>query len=757
MADISSSIRIEDGFTEPLKNLAKAAWDVESGVTAVTKSLIEQGKEFDSISEYARNVGKEFSISLGERLIGNVDIVLPAIKSVGVATTEMAKTSIKSITEFADLSHGLGVSLAKDITKASFIHPARLYIASIKELEVSTKKYASAGFWGALATMRWNMINKVSMAAFHKMKNSYIKGFNALMESIGKSIDEINIGDKLNAQFGEAGDIARKRSYELANEIGESATMVSELAMKAGQEGIGTEHFERMMKLADKVGKLRQGETTESAANTLMSNIKSGHDASSLAQLYGGGQMMERQLRHAGYERALNRGDLDNALEIAEKIAEQAGLTDENYNKATNNLSQNYKKIMNTIDNVKKRLAETFNRTFAPTIEKIKKLLESNTFKTIVNVADWLMEKLGKFLNWFTETAVDNIHIIGVLLGVGIVSKIMFLVPKLKMILVLAAKLRGPIGWIIGGLTKIIGHLTAIIAKQGVAAIRAKAFAAVKAAAPWAAAGAAIGGILYAIYDCTDATDEFGNHTKTFIEWLNGALIASYASSVTIFSNLFTLIDNFLKRLDYIPRGIKAELDDILYNVDEFTHKLHTGEDHISAPTVAYSEDVYNGMSQEEKDKMVKSAGAIGWKQFEDGMWGLDIDLRKYKGNNAENLRKEILDNETKLLDVEEEVQKVLDSNYSSVLDYIKDLLGLGRDIQANTSGIKTDTNIIRQFNEQEEELKWLKSFSDRQIMSGYSYKTTNNRTTNIYGLSQEAKLEVYRRDRSTIPARAGL
>jgi hypothetical protein len=761
MADISSSIRIEDGFTEPLRNLAKAAWDVESGVTAVAKSLVSQEKEFESISERTKELGKNFSIAFGERLVGNIDMVLPAIKSVGIATTEMAKTSVRAVTEFATLSHGLGVSLAADITKASFIHPARLYAASMKELGTETKKYARAGFWGALATMRWRAINIVSMSAFHKMKDSYIKGFNALMESIGKSLDEINIGDKLEAQFGEAGNVARKRSYELANEIGESATMVSELAMKAGQEGIGTEHFERMMKLADKVGKLRQGETTESAASTLMSNIKNGHDASSIAQLFGGGQMMERQLRRAGYERALNRGDLDKALQIAEQIAEQAGLTDENYNKATNNLSQNYKKIMNTIDNVKRRLAETFNRTFAPTIEKIKKLLESNTFKTIVNVADWLMDKLGKFLNWFTESAVDNIHIIGVLLGVGIVSKVMFLIPKIKFLLVLATKLRGPIGWIMKGVTRIIGGIATIIAKHGILALKTKALAALKFAAPWALAAAAVGGIIFGVYKLSGSTKSFTEWLKDKFKTFSHIMASGYKFLQNVFTNVFIFFERVGSYIVELPALASAAFQEIVEELDKLTKKIKGQE---IRPKVYIDKKQYESMTEEAKKALGKVYVERSSVPSLDGR-GHGVQERYfYFGEEQKTKSKldEILEriqaNQTQYIDVWEGTDKALEEGWSATTDWLKKIFNQGEEQAKTEAGIKTDTGKIRQFNEQEEELRWLKAFSDRQIMSAYgNMTTTNNRTINMNGVSQNVMAEAYRRNRSTIPPRAAL
>jgi hypothetical protein len=50
-----------------------------------------------------------------------------------------------------------------------------------------------------------------------------------------------------------------------------------------------------------------------------------------------------------------------------------------------------------------------------------------------------------------------------------------------------------------------------------------------------------------------------------------------------------------------------------------------------------------------------------------------------------------------------------------------------------------------------------MKAFSDRQIMSAYNSQTTNNRTINMNGVSQNTMAEAYRRNRSTIPARAAM
>ena len=45
--DIRSTIRIEDGFSEPLKNLAKEAWDAKTAVTGLGSAVMELSSTLD--------------------------------------------------------------------------------------------------------------------------------------------------------------------------------------------------------------------------------------------------------------------------------------------------------------------------------------------------------------------------------------------------------------------------------------------------------------------------------------------------------------------------------------------------------------------------------------------------------------------------------------------------------------------------------------------------------------------------------------
>lgn len=722
MSEITSSIRIEDGFTEPLKRLAKASWDVESVATSVGKSLLEQREYFKSLEEEA----DRYTDSLKSNLIPRLQSLgSDAVAAKDALVNMIEEKNIDSVKAFSQSIETLGDNIKQ----------------SAKDAKDWVVGYSKVMY--ALNHKKSLFIGNVSMAAFNKMKDTYISGFSALRDSLEKSMDEINISDKFNAMFGDAGDVARKRAYELANQIGENATMVSELAAKASYEGIGTEHFERMMKLADKVSKLKPGESFESTASNLISNVKSGHDASSIAQMFGGGQKMERQLIRSGYERALNRGDLDKALEIAEKIAEQAGLTDEKYQTATDNLSTNYKKIMNTLDNVQRRLAESFNRTFAPTVKKIKDLLESKQFKTVVNIADYLIGKLGQFLNWFAETAVDNIGAIAALLGVGIVAKVVFIIPKIRIALKLLALAKGPIGWIIRGLTTIVGKLVAIIAKQGIAVLKAKALAKLKVAGPWLAAGAAIAGATYGIYKLTGTT-------KSFTGWLKGVLAAGYQGAMNAFTNVFIFFEKMFNKLKIVGLTIKKGIFSIIGTIKQ---KIGDILNWIIQKLISFVDN--NPILSK-----LMEALDINTKQLSGSVSDWTNQFGTEEGSTADEISKEIAKleaNQIKYIDVTQGVMEAYESEGATVIAHLKQLVGLNKQQAEESKGTKTNTDLLVRQGEQEEELRWLKAFSDRQIMSSYNSMTSNNRTINLNGVSQNTMAEAYRRNRSTIPSRATL
>lgn len=595
---------------------------------------------------------------------------------------------------------------------------------------------------------------KMAMGAFNKLKDSYVRVFGALQRSIDVSIDDIAVSEKLEAMYGEAGKYAKERAFELANEIGESTAMVADLSAQAAYQGIGQDSFERIVGLADKISSVKPGETFENIASSLISNIKSGHDAGSIAQLYGGGQVMENQLRRAGYERALNRGDIQGALDIAEKIAEQAGLTQERYEDAYSNMSQNYQRIFNIIDNVKKRFAETFNRSFAPTIQKIKNLLTSDTFKKIIDYLDIAVSLVGRIANFITEKMVDNIKVLGILLGVGILAKTFLLVKRLRMIIGTVKFIKdmmflfkGPFGFIFAGLRKVIAHLVAIGVKQSLILIKNKALSVLKVAGPWMILGAAMAAALKILH-------HFFGQGKSFKDFCMGFLgavvqgVQNVAYNVAVFfGRLFDKIKVAKLSIHGLILAVKKWIyENIGGVIDWIIDKLFGPGSPLSSLLELF--DVDTSTFTNSAKEMVSGLISETTSKIDE----IAQEIANIEGNQME------------YIDFSKGMKEAYESNGENVKqlvnmakDGISGLLGVNKKQEEKQAKIQDDASKIRRQGEQEEELRWLKAFSDRQITSSYSSMTSNVRNLTINGMSQTGMTEFGRRNLSSMPTRAAM
>lgn len=713
--EISQSIRIEDNFSEPLKNLAKSVWDADDAILAVSKSFTEQKQVMEEVQAQAAGYTMELVTNLVPTLVSLKDDAVAVKDSFSEMWNER---TISSAIEFAGALGQLSENVASSASSA-----ANWAIEFAKVRFIINNK-------------NWFLAAGVAPAAAKKMKDSYLHIFNSIMESVGNSIDEITISDKLNTMFGEAGKVAKDRAYELANQIGESATMVTELSARAAYEGIGTDQFEKMMHLADKVSKLKPGESVENVANSLISNIKSGHDAGSIAQMFGGGQVMERQLKRAGYERALNRGDVNKALEIAEKIAEQAGLTDEKYGDAFSNMSQNYKQILNVIDNIKKRFGETYNRAFAPTVQKIKELVTSDRFQKIVNVINKIIGLIGKAVNWLVEGLIDNIHIFGTLLGIGVVAKTMILIKRFGLILKLL-KFMLPVLKLFGGpITWIIKQLVAIGVKQSLILLKSKAIAAVKMAGPWLAVAGVITGVLYALHKATGVAGTF-----------KGFLAGIWQAAINGFTNVIIWIDRLIDHGKILKLRIESFIVHIVQKVKQSV-----------APLLQWLARKFQDFLEWSKIGKVLDFFEVDWRgmtnAIDDWAEGLGSEEADKLAKIQEEIRK-IQVGMTDYIDTSRGIKEAIETEGGSIIDGIKKGLGFDEKQSKSQEGIQGDTNKIRSTMDQEEELRWLKAFSDRQIMSSYNQSTSNTSTVYFNRMSEQSQAAAMRRYNAIPPRNA--
>lgn len=586
------------------------------------------------------------------------------------------------------------------------------------------------------------LLGNVAIKLSDDLKKQLIDSMNYVISTIDKSLDEINLSDKLNSMYGLDGKVANVHAYRLANELGENSTMVGEMAAKAAYQGIGTQDFERIMRFADRIGKLQMGETTESAASSLIQNVKSGHDAGSLAQMLGGGQKMERKLRRAGFERALNRGNLNKALDIAEKIAKEAGLTDEKYKEAADTLSQKYKKVNNIIDNVKRKLSEIYARCLEPIVDKVKEIVESEQFQIFVNMLMGAFRTVGTIVSDVVVGLIDNIKIIAGLFAVGIVAKIYMAIRNVKNLVEILSFAKGPIKWIIAklGFEGVLGALTGITKAEAAALVKAKALAAVKIIGPFLGVTAVIGAMYIGLVQCCGVSED-----------LCGLLNGARQFWTNVMENMFIGIDNLDTLLHIalhkfsiwsleVTQELRGKIGDfigwLLEALIKFVNESPLG-------TLLKKLDL-------DLDGAQKWASDFGEKERKKVQKNID---ERYK--EIERLEKSMIPFVSNWKGVDEAFKLTWSDVGNDITNWLKKLFDQGEDSLANLNGIGTDTGSLVKMGEREEELKWLKAFSDRQIMSSYSNMTSYNRNVTFNGMSDTSMAEMGRRSVSALPSRS--
>lgn len=595
----------------------------------------------------------------------------------------------------------------------------------LKEAKADQEKYKQQLKFLKEEYFSFSKVAEGVMNIFKSTSNVLGNMFGEMKSVVETAMEDIEITDKMNALWDGAGKVAKDRAYKLANELGQSQRMVTGLAAKAAFEGIGTADFERMMRLADRVAKLKPGETTEGAANTLLDNIKRGHDAGSISSLLGGGQKMERDLRRSGYERALRRGDVSKALEIAEKVAKQAGLTDERYKKASKSLSQNYARIGNTIENVKQRLREIMSRYLEPIMQKIADTLESEKFQRVASIIEGVAKKAMSVVSGVFDFVSEHIY------GVGLALGTIFVASKVQPFL--------------GMVTKIVPALLSV--KKGILAI-GTAMKLAFIANPVGIVIGAIAGLGLAIGKATGKVASLG-----------GALSALAKMAEVLFYNISLIVDEIVnaeerkerieefssKNKDIVDAISETEKEivertNLLNNMANAINARHTGMTGEESKEFERLTSERNKLFAE-RDRLLseQKQNFTDWENFvKPGFRGMDEVADAAQKSNEEFVDDLLggIDSIINKKDKREQQRHNFFMNWANKQSWMQSY------IAKIENGIATNTDKIREYNEREEELRWLKTFSDRQIMSSISNSTSNVQNNTFNRMSDQGYIE---------------
>lgn len=760
MADISSTIVIEDGFSEPIQELIKGA-DAASIALEGLKTAVESVEEVSFGAKEAlyilgskelkklQNSIRTSGIIMGKTLKSSASSVGYALKEMSQEMSIAAKSSAMIFSDFGsnvgkeikEISQGISVDGFNNIRfHASMLGTevaGAFKVAGKESIALNSLLKKNIGMFKLLGknvllnagnfakavtgTLIFSALFQIGERVAKKIANLYVDLFKNMVRTIQGSIEDINLHDKLSVMYGDRGKVASQHAYELSNELGENQTTVTGLAAKAAHMGIGTEDFDRIMRYSSKISSLSPEETTESAANAVMNSIKSSKDASDISGLLGGGQKMTRQLKRAGYERMLRKGDIKGALDVVEKISKEAGFTNEKYKDASKTLSQTFKRVMNTIENIKRSLKEIYASSFAPVFMKLDKLLQSRAVERIITI-------VTRFFSWLGNTAakvigfvIDNIWWIAGLFGVLLVGKIVMIMRMIAGVGGLIRLLAIPLLFIkkilflsiLKPLTMKLMALFSMIATKGLMAV-------LKVCLPALGIIAAILGIIVGI---RYLMEEVWGVTDNWVGALNGARV--YLTN--IFQNIFTWIDRVATKTKLAFTELKMWFIDLVSSIfNFFLEKINSIAKKfgitVESDEMSFKDtSLYQGLKSE-ADYL---KGYLENMNYVDTLKGVD---EAYKAT-PDDLMNKIENGLDKIFNLEKVKAKI-------------------------SSGILSDTSKIRENTEQEEELAWLKAFSNRQIMSEYNSMTSNSRTININGVSQAGMMEFGRRSVAAVPSR---
>lgn len=723
MADISATVSIVDNFSTPLQAYREELAEATDFTNMITEALKESLGFMQELGTGAIEAGMEVASSLSD--------VRDSAYDVADAFREMREEmNVGHVVRFAQALLGLVVNLAstvKNAAKAAF------------EIGKFIFQMNNSGTFFVL---------RFTTAITKSLVNAYKSAFDHVNKMMSEHMDAINLGEKLEAMHGQAGKFANERMYEMANELGKNAGEVMNAAANAAAQGIGTKDFEDIYRFADKISKLNPGDDATSLAQSLVTNIKSGHDAETLSNMFGGGEHMARQLKYAGYERKLDRGDLQGALDVAKQIAEQAGYTDEKYQKASGTMTENFKFIHNVLGNIKKRLGEIYTRHFEPVVQKIAKMMKSQAFKNFITAIEMVVDRVGAAVGGLIEFLVDHWQILAVaftamMLAKGlIIGRIIGIIWRFKGVIFGAGKM------VVGLIFKLRGLIKAFLGLGGSAKAGLKAL--ITGNAKWVLIAGVIVGIVKLVQYLVNLTRAEGEEEITVL----GILAGGYRFAVNAFTNLFVLLEKLVNRLKV--SWVKLKLD------------FHTGLAWLKtkiAELFDWISDKIKGFAKSKLGQMfIQTHYGIDVSKMSDDTLDAIIGLTSKKlhqeavdeivevGKLHEEIN-QMVNQETELVDMMEGVEEAM-KNPESVLTFLKDLFNIEK---KTGEGIDTANKELKKFNEQEEELRWLKTFSDRQITSKYDYSTSYSRNVTFNGMPQSFMTTHGKRELSTMPPRAGL
>lgn len=259
----------------------------------------------------------------------------------------------------------------------------------------STVKALAKSVFGFI---RSNIKNIISIVKNFFAAKSFILGFVGMVKTANQFVDKLQaLKDKVDefAEKFEGAQAAARRAFffgeegakamtgyakAMAEQWGRSAKEILNASTNLRKLGVGGGNITKIMDISNKLADFLPEQGFEGISSAIQDAIKSG-SAEGLAQFFGGGAGVERQIKRLRIGRDFAHGNIDRGLEKLQKLMDKYGMTNEAAAKLANTPQKKLQQISSTLENMISKYKKIWINIMGPYIDQIHALVTSDEFK----------------------------------------------------------------------------------------------------------------------------------------------------------------------------------------------------------------------------------------------------------------------------------------------------------------------------------------------------------------------------------------
>lgn len=306
-------------------------------------------------------------------------------------------------------------------------------------------------------------------------------GARALYMSFMGAVNDYDMDIRFNNRSNVSGDI-NGYSRQLAMQYGGNASEYNHITANMSKY-TNTNQMNRMQSLGARLASITPNMTVAEGMNAVNSAM---YNRSGTGLINQFGLNANRSDRHQ-VDILLQQGRLDEALDIIERLSEQAGATEKSLNNMLDSPLIRIQRFQAQLDNIKKTIGDELLNALMPVIDAFDRLFKSEQFQRFVSIIGNVFKVLGQTVANVVNYIVDNwdrisqaikrvLPYLGIALGLlGLYKVLMITIPPILLAVkgaialvtaaqtgLNAAMMANPVGLVIAAVVGLIAALTAL-------------------------------------------------------------------------------------------------------------------------------------------------------------------------------------------------------------------------------------------------------------------------------------------------------